>query len=64
MKANLALLAKLKSGSFDKENQPPAKMETVKATDMKVSSTGPTELAGVKSPEKKKKGGIIKTKKK
>ena len=31
---------------------------------MKVSSTGPTELAGVKSPEKKKKGGIIKTKKK
>lgn len=64
MKANLALLAKLKSGSFDKENQPPARMETVKATDMKVSSTGPTELAGVKSPEKKKKGGIIKTKKK
>lgn len=64
MKANLALLAKLKSGSFDKENQPPARMETVKATDMKVSSTGPTELVRVKSPEKKKKGGIIKTKKK
>jgi hypothetical protein len=60
MKANLALLAKLKSGSFDKENQPPAKMETKKATDMKVSSTGPTELAGVKSPEKKKKGGAVK----
>lgn len=64
MKANLALLAKLKSGSFDKENQPPARMETVKATDMKIAYTGPTELAGVKSPEKKKKGGIIKTKKK
>jgi hypothetical protein len=63
-KSNIALLAKLKSGSFDKENQPPARMETVKATDMKVSSTGPTELTGVKSPEKKKKGGIIKTKKK
>ena len=60
MKANLALLAKLKSGSFNKENQPPARMETKKATDMKVSSTGPTELAGVKSPEKKKKGGIVK----
>ena len=62
MKANLALLAKLKSGSFDKENQPPARMETKKATDMKVSSTGPTELAGVKSPEKKKKGGAVKNK--
>ena len=60
MKANLALLAKLKSGSFDKENQPPARIETKKATDMKVSSTGPTELAGVKSPEKKKKGGTVK----
>jgi hypothetical protein len=82
MKANLALLAKLKSGSFDKKNQSPAKMETVKATDMKVSSTGPTKLAGVGdnkgfeqptenelinkpgSGAKKKKGGIIKTKKK
>jgi len=68
MKANLALLAKLKSGSFDKENQPPAKMETVKATDMKVSSTGPTELSGVDKNElidkpgygaKKKLGGIM-----
>lgn len=60
MKANLALLAKLKSGSFNKENQPPAKMETKKASEMKVSYTGPTELAGVKSPEKKKKGGVVK----
>jgi len=75
MKANLALLAKLKSGSFDKENQAPAKIETVKATDMKVSSTGPKELAMTAeqrmyanidklNKEKKKKGGIIKTKKK
>jgi hypothetical protein len=68
-KSNLALLAKLKSGSLDKDKQSPAKtepakMETVKATDMKIPYTGPTELAGVKSPEKKKKGGIIKTKKK
>ena len=47
MKANLALLAKLKSGSLDKDKQPPARMETVKATDMKVSSKSPTELAGV-----------------
>jgi hypothetical protein len=47
MKANLALLAKLKSGSFDKNKQSPAKMETVKATDMKITYNGPTKLAGV-----------------
>ena len=47
IKANLALLAKLKSGSFDKNKQSPAKMETVKATDMKISYNGPTKLAGV-----------------
>ena len=46
-KSNLALLEKLKSGSLDKDKQPPARMETVKATDMKVSSKSPTELAGV-----------------
>jgi len=68
MKANLALLAKLKSGSFDKENQPPARMETKKASEMKVSSTGPTELSDVDNNElinkpgygeKKKLGGIM-----
>ena len=40
-------IAKLKSGSLDKDKQPPARMETKKATDMKISSTGSTELAGV-----------------
>ena len=45
--SNLALIAKLKSGAYDKENQAPARMETKKATDMKISSTGSTELAGV-----------------
>jgi hypothetical protein len=43
-KSNLDLLKKLNSGSLDKDKQLPAKMETIKATDMKVSSTGPKEL--------------------
>ena len=30
---------------------------------MKIAYTGPTELAGVNPSDKKKKGGIIKTKK-
>ena len=46
-KSNLALLAKLKSGTYDKENQAPARMETVKASDIKVSSTSSGKLAGV-----------------
>jgi hypothetical protein len=46
-KSNLALLAKLKSGAYDKENQTPARMETVKASDIKVSSTSSGKLAGV-----------------
>ena len=46
-KSNLALLEKLKSGSLDKNKQSPTKMETVKATDMKISYNGPTKLAGV-----------------
>lgn len=73
-KSNLALLAKLKSGSLDKDKQSPAKtepakMETAKATDMKISYTDPTELSGLDENElinkpgygaKKKLGGIMK----
>jgi len=59
-KSNLSLLKKLNSGSLDKDKQLPAKMETVKATDMKIPYTGPTEIKGVKDIEKKKKGGAIK----
>jgi hypothetical protein len=70
-KSNLDLLKKLNSGSLDKDKQPPAKMEPIKVSSIKIPYTGPKELAMTAeqkmyadidklNKEKKKKGGAIK----
>ena len=60
-KSNLDLLKKLNSGSLDKDKQPPAKMEPIKSSSIKIPYTGPTEIkTKFQETDKKKKGGAIK----